>query len=201
MYDHLATDLGHHFQPPCTHRGLTHCSMHSHATNIVACLLHAMHSVQDWGPQANLGELTHCSGPQMTSCPGVTVTVGRRSRPQIVTYLGLTLPQTITPMVLWVHDQPSLVDRLHYSPPPPRPARPLAHKPGGTRHGHTRAPVHRSCCRTAPQAEGSGLEPQQALWRSGLQAPSRLSQRDEQPRSRLRTHCVLSNPHSPRWRN
>lgn len=144
-------------------------------------------TVLDWGAQANLGELTHCSGPQVTSCPGVTCHCWEAVTPTDCHIpWGSHSPRQSPHWFFGFHNQPLLVDRLHYYPPPLfLPARPLAHKPGGTCHGHTRAPVHLSCCRTAPQAHshsqtcrallGRGLRPGASAGSPEVRAPGPTS--------------------------
>lgn len=77
-------------------------------------------TVLDWGPQANLGELTHCSGPQMTSCPGVTCYCWEAVTPADCHIpWGSHSPRQSPHWFFGFHDQPSLVDRLHYPPATP----------------------------------------------------------------------------------
>lgn len=146
------------------------------------CLLHAMHSVRlgASGKSWEAHSLLRTSDDLMSRCD--LLTAGRRSRPQIVTYPGAHTPPDNHPNgSLSSITSPRWWTGFIIRPASILPARPLAHKPGGTCHGHTRAPVHRSCCRTAPQAHshsqtcrallGGGLRPGASAGSLEVRAP------------------------------
>lgn len=169
-------------------------SLHKHLLS--ACCMPC--TVLDRGPQANLGEL-----PQMTTCPDVTCYCWRLSRPQIVTYPGahtppdnqpngslgsMTSPHWSTGFIPRSPSPVSIGPQTWWYPPWPHEG---ASAPQLLLR-HRLTPIHRPaglCWAEAP------------AWRLSRASGGQGSRPHlNQASSHLRAHCVLSNPHSLRWR-
>lgn len=125
------------------------------------------HTVLDMGPQVNLGELTDCSGSQMTTYLDMTCyCLGGCHTLRLSPTLRLTLLQTITPM-----DSLGSMTTHHGGVQASFPQCPSAHKGGGTHCSHMRAPVHLSCSRKPSACAFLFTDKQGAV--GGPRAPAR----------------------------